>query len=87
MSTVITTRVDADTLALLDRVAGATGQSRSAFAARAIQQAVAAEANFLASLDEAEAEIERGECYTQAEVEAWLRIKIDGRSTSHSNAG
>lgn len=47
-SAVITARLDAETLALVDKVSKAQGRSRSWFAARAIKQAAEAEAEFQA---------------------------------------
>jgi predicted transcriptional regulator len=82
MSTVITARVDEATLDLVDRVAKANGRSRAWFAARAIRQAAEEESEFLASLDEAESSIDRGEFFTQAEMERWLEAKIARRAAS-----
>jgi predicted transcriptional regulator len=47
-SSVITARLDPETLALVDRVSKAQGRSRSWFAARAIKQAAEAEAELQA---------------------------------------
>jgi len=80
MTSVITTRVDSATLELVDRVAKANGRSRSWFAARAIRAAAEDEAAFLASLDEADSAIDRGDFLTQAEMETWLEAKIKARS-------
>ncbi|WP_157220018.1 CopG family ribbon-helix-helix protein [Flavisphingomonas formosensis] len=44
---VITARLDVDTLALVDRIAGAHGRSRAWFAARAIRHAAEQEAELL----------------------------------------
>jgi predicted transcriptional regulator len=51
-SSVITARLDAETLALVDRVSKAQGRSRSWFAARAIKRAAEAEAELQAFIQE-----------------------------------
>ena len=45
---VVTARLDAETLSLVDRVAKAQGRSRAAFAAEAIQRVAEHEADYLA---------------------------------------
>ena len=47
-SSVITARVDSDTLALVDQVAKSQGRSRAWFVARAVQRAAESEADFMA---------------------------------------
>jgi predicted transcriptional regulator len=51
-SSVITTRLDPETLALVDRVSKAQGRSRSWFAAKAIKRAAEAEAELQAFIQE-----------------------------------
>ena len=46
-SAVITTRVSADTAAILDRIAAGRGQTRSAYVARVVEEAARREAEFL----------------------------------------
>jgi predicted transcriptional regulator len=79
---VVTTRLDAKTLELVDQIATESGRSRSWFAARAIKMLAEEETAFRASLDEADAAIDRGEYHTQAEMEAWFAAKVKARSTS-----
>lgn len=60
-SAVITTRVPADTAAVLDRAAAAHGQTRSAFVARIIEEAARREVDFLAFVQEGIDQLDRGE--------------------------
>jgi predicted transcriptional regulator len=71
-SAVITARLDAETLALVDQVSRAEGRSRSWFAARAIRHAAEQEANLLAMIEEGRASIERGDVVENEEVIAML---------------
>lgn len=67
-TTVITARLDPDTLALVDKVAKAQGRSRAWFAARAIQRVAEQEADFLAFVQEGIDAADRGELSPQEEV-------------------
>jgi predicted transcriptional regulator len=69
---VVTSRVAEETAEQLDRLAERMDRSRGWIIARAIEQYVAEEIELLDSLDEAERQIERGEYYTQEEMEAWI---------------
>ena len=75
-SSVITARLDAETLALVDRVSKAQGRTRSWFAAQAIKRAAEAEGELLAfireGLDSAEQEelIEADEVF--AMMDDWI---------------
>lgn len=60
-SSVITTRLDPETLALVDRVAKAQGRSRSWFAAQAIKRAAEAEAEYQAFVQVGIDAIDRGD--------------------------
>lgn len=71
-SAVITARLDAETLALVDQVSRAQGRSRSWFAAQAIRHAAEQEANLLALIEEGRASIERGDVVENEEVIAML---------------
>ncbi|MCY7398750.1 MAG: ribbon-helix-helix protein, CopG family, partial [Sphingomonas bacterium] len=68
-SSVITTRLDPETLALVDRLAKAQGRSRSWFAAQAIKRAAEAEAEYQAFVQEGIDAIERGEFVEHEVVE------------------
>lgn len=71
-SSVITTRLDPETLALVDRVSKAQGRSRSWFAAQAIKRAAEAEAEYQAFVQEGIDSAERGELVPHEEVMAIL---------------
>lgn len=74
-SAVITARLDAETLALVDRVAGAQNRSRSWFAANAIRRAAEKEAEFLAFLQEGIDAADRGELIAHEDVIASVKAK------------
>lgn len=69
VSSVITARLDPDTLALVDRVSKAHGRSRSWFAAQAIKHAAEQEAEILSFVQEGIDAIERGDVVPHEEVE------------------
>jgi predicted transcriptional regulator len=71
-SSVITARLDDDTLALVDRVARAQGRSRAWFAAQAIRFAAEQEARLLAMIEEGKASIARGDVVPHEKVMARL---------------
>lgn len=71
-SSVITTRVPADTAALLDRSAAAAGQTRSTYVARIIEEAAQREAEFLAFVQEGIGQLDRGEGLSHEVVMAEL---------------
>jgi len=72
---VITARLDAETLALVDKVAKAQGRSRSWFAARAIQRVAENEADFLAFVQEGIDSADRGELVPHEEVFREIRAR------------
>ena len=71
-SSVITTRLDPETLALVDRVSKAQGRSRSWFAAQAIKRAAEAEAEYQAFVQVGIDAIEQGDVVEHEEVLAML---------------
>ena len=71
----VTVHLPPDILAALDRLAGRTEQSRSAIMAEAIRAHVTDENTFHDSLDEADAEFERGEYITHEELVAQIRAR------------
>ena len=81
-SAVITARLDAETLALVDRIAQAQGRSRSWFAARAIRRAAEKEADFLAFVQEGIDAADRGELISQEEMEAWFDERCGRRAAA-----
>jgi predicted transcriptional regulator len=76
---VITARLDAETLALLDKVAKAQGRSRAWFAAQAIQEVTEREADYLAFIQVGIDEADRGEMIPHEEVMA----KLDSMIAKH----
>ena len=66
---VITARLDAETLALVDKVSKAQGRSRSWFAARAIKRAAEAEAELQAFIQVGIDSADRGELTPYEDVE------------------
>lgn len=77
-SSVLTTRIDEETLALVDKVAQATGRSRAWIAAQAIREVAEREAKFLAFVQEGIDAADRGELIPHDEV--FERLKARRRS-------
>lgn len=75
----VTMQLDEAALARLDSLAARSGQSRDAIAAAALDAYVAAELELIESLDEAEAAIERGDFYTQEQMEVWFEERCAAR--------
>lgn len=73
---VITARIDEQTLALVDQVSKAHNRSRAWFAAKAIEEAVRKEAEFLAFIQEGTDAIERGDIVEHDVVMAELDAMI-----------
>jgi predicted transcriptional regulator len=74
---VISARVDAETLALVDEVAKAQGRSRAWFAANAIKRVAESEADFLAFIKKGEDDIAAGRTVPHDEVMAMLDGMIE----------
>lgn len=70
---VVTARVDAETLASLDRLAAGQERSRGWIVSKAISSYVREVEAFDAWIKESEDQIDRGEFYTQEEMEEWAR--------------
>ena len=71
-TSVITARVDEDTLELVDRVAKAKGRSRAWFVANAVQLFAESEAEYLAFVQEGRDAIARGDFVPHDEAMAEL---------------
>jgi len=71
-SVVVTARISEELSADLDRLAGLRERSRAWLIEKAIAEFVREDLAFRLSLEEADAEIDRGEFYTQEQMEAWL---------------
>jgi predicted transcriptional regulator len=79
---VVTARIDGQLSADLDRLAAMRERSRAWLVEKAIAQFVREELEFRASLDEAEAEIERGDYLEHDEFMAELRAKFGRRQAA-----
>jgi len=75
----ITAPLDPVTLALVEDLARARGISGPEFAANAIRQATQEAVDFRAFVQEGIDCVERGEVYTQEEVEAWFEARVAAR--------
>lgn len=73
---VVTTRLDADTVELVDRIVEARGQSRSWFIARVVSEAARREEAFLAFVQQGIEELDRGEGIAHEVVMAELDAMI-----------
>lgn len=71
-TTVITTRIDDDTLARLDDLCLQMERSRAWLVAKAIKSFLEEEAGFSAFIKEGDDCFERGDFLTQAQMEAWV---------------
>ena len=72
-TSVVTARLDSDTLGELDRLAERTERSRAWLVAKAVQQYVKEEAEFHAFVKEGADAIERGDYVTHEELVAEIR--------------
>jgi len=78
---VITARLDAETLALVDRIAASQGRSRSWFAAEAIRRAAETESDFMVFVQAGIDSADRGELTPQDQVFSQLRARRRQRIT------
>lgn len=72
---VISARVDAETLALIDRIAAAQGRSRAWLVASAVKRMAEDEAAYLAYIQEGRDAIARGDLIPHEEVKQWIAAK------------
>jgi len=84
---VISARIDAETLALVDKIAAAQGRSRAWFVNKAVRDYVEQESAMLAFLQEGEDAIANGDYYTQEEMERWLAERQSGLAEQRRAAG
>ena len=82
MSNVVTARVDDKLLAQIDRLAPSRDRSRAWIVAKLVEAAARKEIELLDFIQEGIDSIERGEYYTQEEVEAWYEAKVANRAAS-----
>lgn len=76
-TSVITARIDEETLALVDKVASANNRSRAWFAARAIEDAARKEAEFLAFVQEGVDAADRGKLIPHEEIVTEIGAMIE----------
>lgn len=81
-SAVITARLDEETLAIVDKVAQASGRSRAWFAAQAIREVAEREAEFLAFVQEGIDAADRGELIPHYDVFERLHARRRARSAA-----
>jgi predicted transcriptional regulator len=84
---VISARIDAETLALVDKIAAAQGRSRAWFVNKAVVDYVEQESAMLAFLQEGDDAITNGDYYTQEEMELWLAERQANRAEQGRAAG
>lgn len=72
---VISARVDAETLALIDRIAAAQGRSRAWLVASAVKRMAEDEVAYLAYIQEGRDAIARGDLIPHEEVKQWIAAK------------
>ena len=71
-TTVVTARLDEETLAKLDQLAARQERTRAWIVAKAVKTYLDEEAAFRAFVQDGEDAIDRGDFLTQQEMEAWL---------------
>jgi predicted transcriptional regulator len=81
-SSVITARLDPDTLASLDQLAERHERSRAWLVNKAVSRFVKEEIEFLTFLQVGEDEIDRGEVYSHDDMEAWFEGRKQQRSAA-----
>lgn len=74
-TSVVTSRLDDDALSRLDLVCERQERSRAWIIAKAIKQLVDEEIAFHDFIQEGEDAIDRGDFYTQEEMEAWFEAR------------
>ena len=72
-STVVTTRLDPDTTQALDALAERLDRSRAWIVSKAVDAYVRERTEFLDFIQEGEDAIDRGESYTQEQMEEWVQ--------------
>lgn len=80
-TSVITTRLDAETVALVDRLAAAQGRSRAWFVAEAVRRTAEAEAEFMAFVQAGIDSADREPLTGQEQVFADLRTRRQQRGS------
>jgi predicted transcriptional regulator len=78
---VISARIDAETLALVDQIAMEQGRSRAWFVAQAVRNAAEQESRFTAFVQQGRDDIASGNVVEHAEVMAMMDNMIAGHAT------
>ncbi|MEK6541588.1 MAG: ribbon-helix-helix protein, CopG family [Pseudomonadota bacterium] len=84
---VISARVDAETLALIDRIAAVRGRSRAWLVASAVKRMAEDEAAYLAFVQEGIDAVERGDVIPHEEVMQWVaekRLELQARKAARA---
>ena len=81
-TSVITARLDPETMALVDKVAKSHGRSRAWFAAYAIQRIAESEADFMAFVQVGIDAADRGDLIPQDEVFERVRARREARDAA-----
>lgn len=80
MTKVVTARLSDEVLAKIDKIAAMRNRSRAWILSRLIETAADKELEFRTFIQEGMDAIERGEYYTQEEMEAWFEDLVANRS-------
>ena len=72
---VISTRIDADTMALMDNLATAQGRSRAWLVAQAVREYAEREAEMLAFIEEGERSAREEPLISAEEMQEWISAK------------
>lgn len=81
MSNVITTRVSDEVLAMIDRLARDNERSRAWVVAKMVEDTARKQIEFADFIQQGIDCIERGEYYTQEEMEAWFETRKANRAS------
>ena len=79
MTKVVTARLSDEVLDKVDQIAAIRNRSRAWILSRLIETAADKELEFRAFIQEGIDSIERGEYYTQEEMEAWFEERVANR--------
>jgi predicted transcriptional regulator len=81
-TTVVTARIDPETLAMLDRLAAYYDRSRAWLVAKAVEQYVRDESQFFAFIQEGEDAIAQGDYVTHEQLVAEIDAMLDAKKAA-----
>lgn len=81
MSNVVTARVSDEVLAMIDRLARDNERSRAWVVAKMVEDAARKQIKLADLIQEGIDSLERGEYYTQSEMEAWFETRKANRAS------